>query len=233
MSGRDFLCTPINYNIYKIDEIDSTNTYLKNNYDSYADRTVLIANKQTNGRGRFDREWVSENDICFSILYKSFHYNNIIAPLAITLALKDINIKSGIKWPNDILINDKKLAGILIEDIYSKDFLASVVGIGINMHDKIAFDAIGLASICIASKLDIINSVINHYDSLMNLKFRELVKLYKEYSVILGKSVIYKNIEYIAADITENGHLVLINNNEKITISSNEIAVKGSFRLNK
>ena len=67
----------------------------------------------------------------------------------------------------------------------------------------------------------------------MNLKFKELVKLYKEYSVILGKGVIYKNIEYIADDITENGHLVLINNNEKITISSNEIAVKGSFRLNK
>ena len=42
------------------------------------------------------------------------------------------SINIGIKWPNDILINDKKLAGILIEDIYSKDFLASVVGIGIN-----------------------------------------------------------------------------------------------------
>lgn len=233
MSGRDFLCTPINYNIYKIDEIDSTNTYLKNNYDSYPDRTVLIAIRQSKGRGRFDRVWVSEDDVCFSILYKSFHFNNIIAPLAITLALKDINISSGIKWPNDILINDKKLAGILIEDIYSKEFIASVVGIGINMHDKADFDAIGLSRINSISKIDIINSVINHYDNLLNLKFSELVKLYKEYSVILGKNVIYKNKDYVASDITEKGHLVLTNTFEKITISSNEIDVKGSLRFNK
>lgn len=233
MSGRDFLCAPINYSIYFIDTIDSTNNFLKNNYKAYPDKTALIANKQTAGRGRFDRVWISDDDICFSILFKKFHYNNIIAPLAVALALKDLNVDAGIKWPNDILINNKKVAGILIEDLYSNDFLASVVGIGMNMHDKASFDAIGLTKFTDLSKKEIINSVINHYNFLLELRYDELVKLYKKYSMVIDKKVIYKGQEYTACDITENGHLVLLNENMKLVISSNEIDVKGSLILNK
>lgn len=226
MSSRDFMCNPINYNIYSVETINSTNTYLKENYNLYLDNTVLIANKQTNGRGRFDRVWISDNDICFSILFKKFHYNNVIAPLAITLALNELNIVSGIKWPNDILIDNKKLAGILIEDIYSNDFLASVVGIGINMTDKPDFNGIGLNSIINVSKNEMINLILKHYNSLLDLEFKELVILYKKYSMILEKNVLYKDNEYIASDITEKGYLVLQGEKDTIIVSSNEIGIK-------
>ena len=131
MPSRAFFCDSISYNAYIIDVVDSTNTYFKNNYQNYQDKSVLIANKQTNGRGRFERTWKSNNDICFSILYKKKELFSVIAPLAIIYALKDLNIDALIKWPNDIYVNNKKLSGILIEDIYKDSFLASIVGIGI------------------------------------------------------------------------------------------------------
>ena len=56
------------YSFYLVDEIDSTNTYFKNNYNLYPNDSVLIALKQTNGRGRYNRLWLSDNDLTFSIL---------------------------------------------------------------------------------------------------------------------------------------------------------------------
>ena len=230
MPSRDIFCNSIDFNIYRINSIPSTNTYFKENYNRYSDMSVLIANEQTNGRGRFTRQWESNNDICFSILFKEKHPNAIIAPLAIVSALNDLGISSGIKWPNDIYLDDKKLSGILIEEIYESSFVASVVGIGINIDDKPRYNGIGLAKYITTSKHKIIEIILHHYKRLINISMTDLIKLYKENSIILNKKIIYKEKIYLAIDITENGYLVLKDNhNNIITISSDEINIKSAI----
>ena len=192
MPSRDIFCNSVDFNIYRINSIPSTNTYFKENYNNYSDMSVLIANEQTNGRGRFLRQWESKNDICFSILFKEKHPNAIIAPLSIVLALNDLGISSGIKWPNDIYLDDKKLSGILIEEIYESSFVASVVGIGINIDDKPHYNGIGLAKYITTSKHKIIEIILHHYKRLINIPMTDLIKLYKDNSIILNKKIIYK-----------------------------------------
>lgn len=225
MPSRAFFCDSISYNAYIIDVVDSTNTYFKNNYQNYQDKSVLIANKQTNGRGRFERTWKSNNDICFSILYKKKELFSVIAPLAIIYALKDLNIDALIKWPNDIYVNNKKLSGILIEDIYKDSFLASIVGIGININDYDEFNAIGLASITNINRDSLIFNILKYIEYFKKLSNEKLIEIYKNNSLIINKSIVYKNQTYHAYDITKDGHLVLRDEDSTIIVNSNEISI--------
>ena len=99
--------------LYQVDEIPSTNTYLKNEYNKYDDSSILWALKQTEGRGRYTRKWESADDLTFSIIFKEKYNSAIITPLAIIYALNDYKINAKIKWPNDIYLYGGKLAGIL------------------------------------------------------------------------------------------------------------------------
>ena len=216
------------YEYYLVDTIPSTNTYFKENYKSYKDKSILIALEQTEGRGRYDRIWKSSSsDIIFSILLKENKNYAIIAPLAICLGLEKFNIKAGIKWPNDVYLNNKKLSGILIEDIFNSRFVASIVGIGINMTDKPSLYGVGLN--LNNDKFEIINSIIEKFDELLDLDETELITLYRNYSTIINKDVYYQGLTYKVVDIDLNGHLVLSNLKGKITVSSDEINIKESL----
>lgn len=220
---------PSSYNYYLADSIGSTNQYFKDNYNDYSDKSILIALSQTEGRGRYDRVWKSSNnDVIFSILLKNNNNYEIITPIAICKGLLRYNIKCGIKWPNDIYLNDKKLSGILIEDIFDSKFRASIIGIGINMTDKPSVYAVGL-NISV-DRYDIINAIMEEFDKLISLPKAELIKLYREYSIIIGRLVYYHNKLYTVSDIDLNGHLVLSKNGMKITVSSDEINIKESLR---
>ena len=131
-------------NIIRLAEIDSTNIYAKMNLAEYEDRTVICADKQTNGHGRFDRVWVdlgSEN-VFMSIVLKpsgSFQpvFTNITQYFSVVLAelLEEYGLDAQIKWPNDVLIDGKKIAGILCETvIQGSNFKGLVLGAGINLN---------------------------------------------------------------------------------------------------
>ena len=216
------------YNFYIVDTIPSTNTYLKENSDNYPNRSVLIALRQTNGRGRYDRVWKSDNDIIFSILLKTNGFYQITAPLAVCYGLIDLGFDVSIKWPNDIYLNNKKLVGILIEDIFSDHFISSVVGIGINMTDKPSFHAVGL-NINI-SKYLIIDKILKRFDEFNKKDFDYLMELYKSKSMILGKTVYFHDAEYIADAIDNQGYLILKNDKEEKKISWDEINIKESLK---
>ncbi len=212
------------FSLLQVDEIPSTNTHLKNEYDKYQDNTILWAINQTEGRGRYDRRWESKNDLTFSILFKEKYNSAIIAPLAIILALNDYNINAKIKWPNDIYLYEGKLSGILIEDVYEGEFKASIVGIGINMNDYPGVNGIGIGEF-ITDMKELIFKVCKYFKYLTTVNTNTIINMYREYSNVIGKTINYKEVEYLVKDIDKDGHLIIENDNETKTISCDEISI--------
>lgn len=133
--------------IIKLNATDSTNTYLKELllHTNTKDFTVVVAKKQTKGRGQMGTNWISEDgkNLTFSVLRKKVGLDvsrqfelNMKVSLAIFESLKWLNIPDlSIKWPNDILSANQKICGILIENILlGSKIQSSVIGIGINVN---------------------------------------------------------------------------------------------------
>lgn len=133
--------------IIKLDAIDSTNDYLKqlSKESPLENYTIVIANEQTKGKGQMGAKWVSEKgkNLTMSILIKDVSLKNenvfdlnIVVAVSVLNVLKNIQIPNVfIKWPNDIMSDSKKVAGILIENSLKPDgSLNSVVGIGLNLN---------------------------------------------------------------------------------------------------
>ena len=141
-------------NLIVLDEIESTNNYLKQYYDSLVPYTVIRANYQSNGRGQFERGWEStkNKNLLFSILFKldlgfSPDLMNPIIVTAIKSTLDEMGINASFKDPNDVYVGDKKIAGILIETKYDANKLKyMVVGVGLNVN-QLTFDDLNAVSI--------------------------------------------------------------------------------------
>ena len=135
--------------IIKLDAIDSTNSYLKKllTKESLDDLTVVISKHQTKGKGRNGNIWANDAslNLAFSI-YKRFNRLNInnkfilnlISSIAVFHLLSENKLnKLTIKWPNDIMSENKKISGILIENSVKGKFINhSVIGVGINVNQR-------------------------------------------------------------------------------------------------
>lgn len=132
------------YTFYPIfDTIDSTNTYIKNNYNSLKNKAIILAKYQTNGRGRYDRNFLSNDNkgiYCSFLLKEDINMNllNLKIACALQYSIRTIfKLDTQIKWPNDLMINNKKCAGILIETQYNQNNLeAIIVGFGLNIFKQ-------------------------------------------------------------------------------------------------
>lgn len=139
-----------NLEVIRLEECDSTNDYLKRNYERLKDRfPVLVTSRlQTAGKGRAERTWFSSRG---KGLYSSFgfnlsakHYLNLLPLVSGISVIKTLqeaggtanisNCEWGIKWPNDVLYGGKKIAGILIENVIMDTQLFCITGIGINLN---------------------------------------------------------------------------------------------------
>jgi BirA family transcriptional regulator, biotin operon repressor / biotin---[acetyl-CoA-carboxylase] ligase len=131
------------FNLQILDEVKSTNTYLMQNKTS-AHATCVAAHVQTNGKGRRGRTWVSQlgASLTFSLLWRfqcgaaALSGLSLAVGVALIRALNSLGVNDAqLKWPNDVLVDGKKLAGILIElqgDLEGPS--AAVIGIGFNLN---------------------------------------------------------------------------------------------------
>ena len=233
--GRNFIYS---------DEIDSTNSELLSGKQQYKKNgTVLLAEKQLSGKGRKNRTWHSAKglNLTFSILLTSEilselnpNHINLVASLAVAEAIENLHqLKTELKWPNDILINKKKVAGILIEtSIKGRQVERIVIGIGINLN-QISFQ--GVFNFPPTSLKLEVNSDIDRESMLaeiLNIFEEQLFSLEKSSENLLNewrskckmigdKITITENEKIktgIFHDIDENGYLLLKRNNtiEKI-----------------
>jgi BirA family transcriptional regulator, biotin operon repressor / biotin---[acetyl-CoA-carboxylase] ligase len=135
--GRNFIYS---------EEVESTNSYLMDKQNKiYQNGTVILAEKQIHGRGRRDRVWHSgkSQNLTFSILFtdkkllkKNIGHLNFVSALSVGLALENrFQLKTEMKWPNDVLVHKRKISGILMESSSQGSKLDRlVIGIGINVN---------------------------------------------------------------------------------------------------
>lgn len=127
--------------LVELDIIDSTNDYLKQNYQQLPNFTIAKANYQTNGHGQFGRVWESKykQNLMISILIKKElpFLNNDVNPIIVSSILNtldEFDIVAHYKYPNDIYVGHKKMAGILIETKYDENLKYMIIGIGLNVN---------------------------------------------------------------------------------------------------
>ncbi|MDP2686614.1 MAG: biotin--[acetyl-CoA-carboxylase] ligase [Aequorivita sp.] len=188
-------------NLIKLSAIDSTNSYLKQlaKETLLQDETVVLTKHQLSGRGQMGNSWLSRQgqSLTFSI-FKTFEKLQIerqfmismTVSLAIIEALKSLDIpKMAIKWPNDILSANKKIGGILIENVLEDSFVKySIIGIGLNVNET-DFPNLPQASSLkletgknfqLEEVLDrIVKSVFNNLNNLSAKNFSEMKWLYE------------------------------------------------------
>lgn len=201
--------------IHYLKKVNSTNEFAKK--IEKEEGVVVIAEKQTKGKGRFNRRWESNiGGVYISIILnkeKNVQRITIMTGVAVEKTIRNF-VKPIIKWPNDILFNGKKLCGILCELV--DDFV--IVGIGVNLNndfsEEIKDKAISLKEI-IRKEINIKNFIeilLENFEieylKFKNGKFREILQYWKENS-ILGRKVKVEEIEGIAYDINENGELII------------------------
>lgn len=141
-----------NKSVFKLMETDSTNTYVSKLPIDTPEGSIAYTLNQTQGRGLSSNHWESEpnKNLTFSILLRPVFlkaYEQFYLLKAIAIAASDFvamfTDKVSIKWPNDIYVSDKKIAGILIENSIERDYLKqSIIGIGININQEKFSDVI-------------------------------------------------------------------------------------------
>lgn len=207
--------------------------------------TVVIADEQTKGRGRFKRQWHSPNKdgLYFSILLKpdknlNHSFLSLCSGLAAANCIKKLfKLNAKIKWPNDILINSRKISGILIE----KKGSFVIAGIGINVNNKLSSFTAELrnkaTSIFIETKKNadkeiflskLLEEFERIYIAFLKRENNILIKKIISISDTMGKNIKIRNgdsfYEGYAIGIDESGALILKLKNDKIIkIYSGEI----------
>ncbi len=215
------------------DEIDSTNTALLTNKEFQQNGTVFLAENQTKGRGRKDREWYSTTgqNLTFSILVKDdldeykINMINFGAAVAVAQALENLcQLNVELKWPNDVLIGGKKIAGILLESQSRGDKLSKiVVGIGINVNQpnfpgrfEIAPTSVKKEFHSTISREKLLSEVLNNFEEQLELAKDDPAKVlafWKDRCKMMGEKIKIVDDELIKYGIFENvdedGFLIL------------------------
>lgn len=240
-------------NFIYLDTVDSTNIYCKKLGESeFTKDIVVVSEAQTNGKGTKGRSWSSPKGkgLWFSILLKpsidlkDINFLTILTSTTLYNTLLDFGINPKIKWPNDIYLNSKKLCGILTESkIFNNKVEYIIIGIGINVNLELTdFDdelqktatSLLISTGKLFNRENILDKFLYNfyksYTEFVNANKSDILKIYKNNSLILNKEV---NLEYknsirkvTPIDILEDGSLLIKNsNNETEKIITGEVSI--------
>jgi len=240
-------------NVVYYKKIDSTNISAYNT--ECEDGTLFVAETQTAGKGRMGRSWVSQKGcgiwMSIALMPNTMpqHINTITlaSGLALCEALNQIyNLPFKIKWPNDIVVNKKKLCGILTESKTQNGKITKIiVGIGINVNQKSFPEEIKdmATSLFIqtgkksfrAKIINVFAEIFEHYyNMVLNGNTAEIIEKYKKLCVNINMDVVAtKNNEQIKGkviDICHTGDLIIKKEDgTTLNINSGEVSVRGMY----
>lgn len=238
--------------IFWTETIDSTNKYAKQIAAEEPGEFVVFAEAQDNGRGRLGRVWESpKGNIYASFLLRKDMMPERAAGITLAAAMAVIDavestlcIRPSIKWPNDIILEGKKLCGILTEmsaEIDKIEYL--VIGPGINVNARVGYSedledkVISLRDV-LGMKIDrlelagaLVNAMFKRCADYAEHGLKNMIEDYQKRSCILGKEVfIIKNGQQragIVTGFTENGELKFESEGETLYIATGEVSVRG------
>jgi BirA family biotin operon repressor/biotin-[acetyl-CoA-carboxylase] ligase len=232
-----------NIDFYILDTVDSTNTFAKEKLLN-KDYLVVISEQQTAGRGRQGKEWYSPNagNIYMTIKFKDKNPAplSLIIGLLISEAMDSVSgqkINAGLKWPNDLLINKKKICGILIESEINADEVEFIVGIGINYSlpkKESWWGEIGeLADILPREKL--MNSILQNIINYKENGYKNWKDAWEKRCMHIGTELKTLSNNQKETDIgifngiNEEGKMLLQTERTLKIISSGECSIKGIY----
>lgn len=253
---KEYLSTKfVGRNICYFDTISSTNMEAKRIALKNPEGTVVISEEQAKGKGRLDRNWVSppKKGIWMSMILKPETEPTKVAKItllgaaAVNKALEDMGIYSKIKWPNDIVINGKKVCGILTEMSCELNMINYVImGIGINVNMDRGDFSENLINKATSLKIEqnkeinrkeLLAGILNRFEEFYipfkeDNEISEVIEICKKNSALIGKKVrVIKDGETKtgkALDINNEGQLVVIFEDGSIeNIFSGEVSVRG------
>ena len=228
----------IKYKIHYIDSVDSTNQHawelIKKNIEIPA---IVITKNQIKGKGQRENKWFSSKNksLTFSIIINQNKKYEELLSLKVAIAIiegikKNINIYCDLKWPNDIMANNKKIGGILIEQKEAKN----VIGIGINVNESLKdINPIienKTTSLKIISNLSIklemlLANILNEFELYYyQLENEKIIKKWEKYCCHINKNIKFHDNQQILKGkflgIKNNGNAIININGEKHIINS-------------
>ncbi|RCK74452.1 MAG: Biotin--protein ligase [Ignavibacteriae bacterium] len=233
-----------------LEQIDSTNNYLKNlEVAENSDGLVVIAENQTKGRGRYDRKWYSQpgKNLTFSVLMTPTKTNletKILPIITASAICKAVENYTGIhihtKWPNDLILNGKKLGGILIETTFETHLKKIIIGIGLNVNQSSFDNEVKLIATSLylnnGREYDrevllshILNSLDEMYHKLILNDYLDYIEDWKMRCNHFKKTIIFEyngeSYKGIARELTKDGCLIVNSDGKDIKIFSGEIFI--------
>ena len=233
----------MNYHYLHFDSIDSTNAYLKNSYQLLDNFTFVSADYQSKGKGRNDRVWESVKglNLMFSVLIKDPRLVNesnalsLMTAVEVSKLLESYNINNvSIKWPNDVLVNDKKICGILLEG-QIPNYL--VVGIGLNVNQKEFPEGLRRPATSISNELNkdtdievikekIFPNIISNFNKLDK---DEYLSYFRKHNYLLNKRVkVNINHQLFIGEvigIDDNFNIQILSNDLLLHVDSGELEI--------
>ena len=230
-------------------EVDSTNRYAARNLAELPDGQLILAERQTDGRGRLNRAWISHspNNLYASLILKTFPDStppliNLSQYLALVVAevLGSYSVEAKVKWPNDVLVDNKKIAGILGESVYrGSRFEGYILGIGMNLNMTLE-DVEGIPQPATSLNLQIRRTVSrNHflallleafgseYGRFLELGFPLIRERFLKSTPFLGREITIRSLSVpitgTAKDISRDGSLILITEYGEKTITLGDV----------
>jgi len=240
----------IGRNFIYYDEVDSTNSELLKDDRIKLHGSVMFAEYQLKGRGRRDRNWISEKEqaLTFSILLteknssKKLNFINLAASLAVAQSIENLyQLDIQLKWPNDVMIGNKKIAGILIESTSIKEKIDRVVvGIGVNVNQSSFAGKFIIPPTSIRKEFHktvkrerLMSEILNEFEEIINKINKDREKILDNWrarckwigekiKIVDGETEIFGLFE----DINENGYLILKTRDDKRTIYSGDVSIR-------
>ncbi|MEX0995528.1 MAG: biotin--[acetyl-CoA-carboxylase] ligase [Flavobacteriaceae bacterium] len=229
--------------IYKISATSSTNSYLKSllKENDALDELVVITEEQTQGRGQVGTSWHSQKgkSLTFSI-YKQFNGLNVAQQfyisMAVSIAVMEVLESFGIpeikvKWPNDILSANKKLCGVLIENVlYHKNIKGSIIGIGLNVNNSQYTNLPNASSMKLATDKhfeieqvfnELLNRLMKKINLLENNQFNQIEERYLKNLYRINQISVFEN----AQKESFNGIIRGVSNEGKLLVETEDEAI--------
>ncbi|MDX1639514.1 MAG: biotin--[acetyl-CoA-carboxylase] ligase [Balneolaceae bacterium] len=238
----------IGHEVTYFEQLDSTNSYLKNiSEDQITHGMICLADNQTRGRGQYERNWESSpgQNLTFTVAFmpgtpERLHVLTLACAYALTeLIREELSLRSFINWPNDVVVNDRKIAGLLTETVFAGNKLDRVlVGIGFNVNQERFSDSLerkatsmkllGGQNVCreslLAKYLGLMEYAYTRWhrnDTKLLLSINQKLTGYGDW---VGISVNGRDHEqkYKLVGVNEKGQLTLVNQNADVETFSYE-----------